>query len=177
MGSGIPAGRTIGTGRAGEIRAAYGSEAGQDAKYRELALKQCQERFKQANGAGGLGGARVASTPQFIAAMNEACPPEGPAQRPPAPAPVSPTPAPTPEPAGPPSNQIQSGPLPPKPPEPNVGGGPQGLQRVGAAATGFSQPERYGASLGTGLRQQLNKPPGWVGQKISGLFGRNTGQG
>lgn len=60
--------KTIGTGRAGEVRSVKGSEAGKDAKYDAIAEKDEVQRYNNAHGAGGLGGARKASDPKFQAA-------------------------------------------------------------------------------------------------------------
>lgn len=51
----------------GGIRAAYGAEHGKEKKYEELAERDERQRYRQAHGAGGLGGARRASSEDFKA--------------------------------------------------------------------------------------------------------------
>ncbi len=57
--------RTIGTGRAGEVKSVTGSEAGKTAKYDRMAARTEEQRFKQAQGVGGLGNAGKASGSAF----------------------------------------------------------------------------------------------------------------
>jgi hypothetical protein len=99
-----------------------GAESGNDAKYNELAQKQCEEGFKKTWKGGiaaGIAGARYTGTPEYTNALKAACPPGGPA---PAPAPTpTPTPAPVPTPTPAPA---QTGAVVPPPgmPDPRLSG-------------------------------------------------------
>jgi hypothetical protein len=196
MGSGgIPAGGqaggTVVPRIGGGIHSARGGMAGQGARFDAMAQQKCKDDFLRSYGGGrfsGLGGAAAFDrSPEAQAALAQACPPQG--AQPPAPAPA---PAPPPTPGGPTSPPVgtpgappnpavgPAGPVVPPGPVPGPpgpgGGGPEGIQqRIGAGIQGAQRPEQWASTLGTGVRQQLDKPPGWVGNKLTGLLGLGRG--
>lgn len=58
-----------------------GAEAGQGAKYADIAKQKCLENFKRTwrgGAAGGIAGAGLTATPEFKADLATACPPTAP---------------------------------------------------------------------------------------------------